>query len=417
MKKVLWLSHFIPFPPKGGNLQRSYNLIRELSKVHDLTLLSFNQSNIIGTPELLQIAKEHFSEFCIVADVIDIPSENSTVRRFFLLLKSLLPLRTYTVSWLESKEFARKLDQLISDNHFDIIHVDTISLAPYVSHLQDIKIVLNHHNIESAMMLRRAENESNLFRKLYFYQEGIKLQKLEREICNKFALNITCSDLDSERLKSAASVTDCISIPNGVDLDYFQPIATQVKPKSLVFAGGLSWYPNLDAMTFFLKSVWPELVQQVPDISLTVIGKNPPTWMLDMQKEYSNLHVTGFVDDVRPYLAEAQIYICPIKDGGGTKLKVLDALAMGKALVGDAIACEGIDVVNNKSVIFASTPIEYINKIKFLIDNPEIGEELASNGAQLIREHYSFQGIGKKMANVYSELSAQLEEKNIKNNK
>jgi glycosyltransferase involved in cell wall biosynthesis len=404
MKKILWLSHFIPFPPKGGNLQRSYNLIRELSKAHELTLLSFNQSSIIGTPNLLQAAKEHFSEFCTLADVLVIPSERSKFKRVLLLLKGLLPWRTYTVSWLDSKEFAIKLDALLSQNHFDVIHVDTISLAPYVSHLKNVKVVLNHHNIESAMMLRRAENENNLFKKLYFYQEGIKLQRLERRICNKFDLNITCSDLDSERLKEAASVADCISIPNGVDLDYFQPIPTKIKPKSLVFAGGLSWYPNLDAMTFFLKSVWPDLVKQIPDISLTVIGKNPPAWMLEMQKEYANLHVAGFVEDVRPYLAEAEIYICPIKDGGGTKLKVLDALAMGKALIADAIACEGIEVVNNKSVIFASTPAEYIEKIKFLIDNPAVGEELSRNGTQLVKDLYSFESIGKKMSEVYENL-------------
>jgi len=415
MKKVLWLSHFIPFPPKGGNLQRSYNLIKELSKTHELTLLSFNQSKIINSTELAQAAQKHFSEFCTIYDAIKIESEYSKIKKIYLLLKSLLPWHTYTVSWLESKEFAKKLNALLSNNHFDIIHVDTISLAPYVSNLKNVKVVLNHHNIESAMMLRRAENENNLFKKLYFYQEGIKLQKLEREICNKFDLNITCSDLDSERLKSVAGVTDCISIPNGVDLDYFQPMATQIKPKSLVFAGGLSWYPNLDAMTFFLKSVWPELVRQVPDISLTVIGKNPPAWMLDMQKEYSNLYVTGFVDDVRPYLAEAQIYICPIKDGGGTKLKVLDALAMGKALIADAIACEGIDVVNNESVIFASTPTEYIEKIKFLIAHPAIAEELSLNGVQLIKDLYGFQSIGKKMADIYNKLDQPARTANAQN--
>ena len=404
MKKILWLSHFIPFPPKGGNLQRSYNLIRELSKEHDLTLLSFNQSSIVGTPQLLQDSKEHFSQFCTVADVLPIPTESSKFQKALLLLKGLLPWRTYTVSWLESKDFTIKLNALLAHKSFDIIHVDTISLAPYVSHLKNIKAVLNHHNIESAMMLRRAENESNLFKKIYFYQEGVKLQKLERRICNKFHLNITCSDLDSERLKAAAGVTNCISIPNGVDLDYFQPMAGKIKPKSLVFAGGMSWYPNLDAMNFFLKSVWPRLVKQIPDISLTIIGKNPPQWMSDMQKEYPNILVTGFVDDVRPYLAEAEIYICPIKDGGGTKLKVLDALAMGKALIADAIACEGIEVVNNKSVIFASTPAEYIEKIKYLLENPKINQELSRNGNQLIKDLYGFQSIGKKMSGIYNSM-------------
>lgn len=405
MSKVLWLSHFVPFPPKGGNLQRSYNLVRELSKAHNLTLLSFNQSKIIGKKELLEQAREHFSQFCTVDNIVSIPSEQSKIQRFMLLIKGLMPWRTYTVSWLESKEFAVKLDNILAKNHFDIIHVDTISLAPYVRDLKNVKVVLNHHNIESVMMLRRAENETNLFKKLYFYQEGVKLQRLERQICKNFDLNITCSDLDSERLKEAAGVTDCISIPNGVDLDYFQPTPGKIKAKSLVFAGGLSWYPNLDAMTFFLKEVWPNLVKKIPDISLTVIGKNPPDWILGMQKVYSNLRVTGFVEDVRPFLSEAQIYICPIKDGGGTKLKVLDALAMGKPLVADAIACEGIEVENNKSVIFASTPAEYIEKIEYLINNPQARENLSYNGTQLIKNLYGFQSIGKKMSDIYSNLA------------
>jgi glycosyltransferase involved in cell wall biosynthesis len=276
--------------------------------------------------------------------------------------------------------------------------------VPYISQLKNVKLVLNHHNIESAMMLRRAENEKNIAKKIYFYQEGIKLQRLERRICNMFDLNITCSDLDSDRLKATAGVTDCISIPNGVDLDYFQPLPTPKKPKSLVFAGGLSWYPNLDAMTFFLKSVWPDLVKQIPDISLTVIGKNPPKWMLEMQNEYSNLRVTGFVDDVRPYMDQAQIYICPIKDGGGTKLKVLDALAMGKPLIADSIACEGIAVVNNESVMFASTPAEYVEKIKYLIDNPDACDDLSKNGRNLIEDQYSFQSIGKNMSIIFDNL-------------
>lgn len=404
MKKVLWLSHFVPFPPKGGNLQRSYNLIKELSKYHDVTLYSFNQSKVIGTDSLLDDAKKHFSDFCTVAEVLPIPSESSSFKRALLLLKGLLPWRTYTISWLESKEFALKLQALLANKNFDIIHVDTISLAPYVSHLKNVKLVLNHHNIESAMMLRRTENETNLLKKFYFYQEGVKLQRLERRICNKFDLNITCSDLDSERLKTTTGVTECLSIPNGVDLDYFQPRTVPVKPKSLVFAGGLSWYPNLDAMTFFLKSVWPDLVKQIPGISLTVIGKNPPEWMMDMQKEYSNLKVTGFVDDVRPYISEAEIYICPIKDGGGTKLKVLDSLAMGKPLVADPIACEGIDVVNNHSVVFASSPSEYIETIRQLINNSATRAELGRNGNKLIKEFYGFESIGKKMANTYSGL-------------
>lgn len=404
MKKILWLSHFIPYPPKGGNLQRSYNLIREVSKSHEITLLTFNQSKIISSSESLHNAVAHFSTFCKVAGVVDIPSEHSTFRKLWLLFKGLLPWKTYTVSWLESLEFASKLESLLKEHSFDVIHFDTVSLVPYVHHIKNAKIVLNHHNIESLMMLRRSENELNILKKIYFYQEGKKLARYEKKVCSLFDLNVTCSDLDTDRLKEITGISNCITIPNGVDLEYFKPIDIAIKPKSLIFAGGLTWYPNLDAMTFFLKAVWPRLVKEVPDISMTIIGRSPPSWMVEMQDLYPNLKVTGFVDDVRPYLAEANLYICPIKDGGGTKLKVLDALAMRKTLVADQIACEGIDVKDRESVIFASSPDEYLHAIKLLLADQVLAEQIAENGLELINEKYSFAGIGEQLSRAYTDL-------------
>lgn len=404
MKKILWLSHFIPYPPKGGNLQRSYNLIREVSKNHEITLLTFNQSKIISSSESLHNAVAHFSKFCKVAGVVNILSEYSAFRRLCLLLKGLLPWKTYTVSWLESLEFASNLESLLKENSFDVIHFDTISLVPYVKYIKNAKVVLNHHNIESLMMLRRSENESNILKKIYFYQEGKKIARYERDVCKLFDLNITCSDLDTNRLKEITGMSNCITIPNGVDLEYFNPIDIAIKPKSLIFAGGLTWYPNLDAMSFFLKSVWPILVKEVPDVSMTIIGRSPPTWMIEMQDLYPNLKVTGFVDDVRPYIAEAHIYVCPIKDGGGTKLKVLDALAMKKTLIADQIACEGIDVKDQESVIFASSADEYLRAIKLLIADQELAGRIAEKGLELINEKYSFVKIGEQLSTAYSEL-------------
>lgn len=389
----------LPYPPKGGNLQRSYNLIRELSKYHKITILAFNQKKILGGEDKVKAAIDHFSQFCTVQHVLEIPSEKGKLPRVQLLMKSLLPWNTYTVSWLASTDYDKHLAKLLNEGDFDVVYADTISLAPYIADRKEFRKALNHHNIESQMLLRRASQEKNLLKKAYFYWEGLKLQAYERKICPKFDLNITCSEIDSERLLEITGPLDVTTIPNGVDLGYFIPTPdTPIKPKSLVFAGGLTWYPNLDAMTFFLKAVWPLLVHEIPEISLTVIGKSPPDWMVDLQKQFPTLRVTGFVDDVRPYLTEAEIYICPIKDGGGTKLKVLDALAMGKPLIADQIACEGINVEDGKTVLFASTPNEYIECIKRLLENSELRLTLSTQGQRFIYDNYSFTSIGKNLA-------------------
>lgn len=404
MKKILWLSHLVPYPPKGGVLQRSYNLIREVSRYNNVTLLAFNQTSLVSSQALLDEAKAHFSQFCHVEGIVPISSETSRLNQWLLLMKGLLPTKTYTVSWLESKLFEQKLEALLARENFDVIHVDTISLVPYVAKCKNAKIVLNHHNIESLMLLRRAENETNWLKKFYFWQEGRKLMRYERKVCNTFSLNVTCSHLDTDRLKTIAPGINGIDVANGVVLNYFQPIDCTKVEKSLVFAGGLSWYPNLDAMSFFLRKVWPRLVAEVPNISLTVIGRNPPEWMLALQAEYPTLKVTGFVDDVRPYLSQAHIYVCPIRDGGGTKLKVLDALAMLMPLVADPIACEGIDVIDGESVIYASTPEDYVDSIKKLINDPQLCKTVADNGAALIQNNYSFESLGKKLSDAYHQL-------------
>jgi glycosyltransferase involved in cell wall biosynthesis len=404
MNKILWLSHFVPYPPKGGNLQRSYNLIKELSKQNEVTLLTFNQSKIIPTQKLLDEAILHLGNFCKIEPIFEIPSEKSFLGKITLLLRGMLPWRTYTISWLESENFQSYLYELIEKYKFDVIHCDTISLVPCVKKIKNVKIVLNHHNIESLMMLRRAENEKNILKKFYFWQEGKKLARYERKVCGDFDLNITCSELDSDRLVSHTKISKCETIPNGVDLDYFNPVDIPQKPRSLIFVGGLSWYPNLDAMTFFLKQVWPLLHKEVEDVSLTIIGRSPPDWMIEMQAIYPSLKVMGFVDDIRSLLSESYLYVCPIKDGGGTKLKVLDALAMKKALVADPIACEGIDVKNGESVMFASTPREYIEAIKSLIANQELKESIEREGRRLIEKNYSFASIGARLSLLYKNL-------------
>lgn len=399
-RNILWLSHLLPYPPKGGVMQRSYNLIRELSKYHDITLLAFNQRNILAHEDLPS-AIDHFSQFCKSVEVFEIRSESSLFNKLLTLIRGLFPWNAYNTIWLESKQFSERLKCNLEKNKFDLIHVDTISLVPFVKDIKNIEMAINHHNIESLMMIRRACNEKNILKKIYFSIEGKKLKKFEGRYCRIFSINITCSSLDSERLLLHAKNITCIDVPNGVDLDYFNRISCQRAPHSLIFAGGLNWYPNYDAMKFFLEEIWPLLISEIPELTMTIIGASPPVWMLEMAKNSSNLRVLGFVDDVRPYLSEAQIYVCPIRDGGGTKLKVLDALAMQLPLVADPISCEGIAVVEGETVLYATSANDYLEKIKYLLRNKDSYEKLTLNGRALIESKYSFISLGKKLAAIY----------------
>ena len=401
---ILWLSHLIPYPPKGGVLQRSYNLMKELSKYHKLYIICFSQKALHPTDEKRQHALDGLSKICEIAGIFDIKSDQHQWGQHVLALKSILTKDPYTVNWIKNPDVGLRIEKVIKENNIDLVHFDTVSWGAYLNNVSNCKKVLNHHNIESHMMLRRASQESSYFKKLYYYQEGLKLRLYEKKICKHFDLNITCSTDDSARLLEDSPGLLVDDIPNGVDLDYFHPIGCKQKRNSLIFAGGMSWYPNVAAIEFFAKNVWPELIKEQPDTQMTVVGRNPPTWLKDFAEGEDGFTVTGFVDDVRPYIDSAAVYVCPINDGGGTKLKVLDALAMGKALVAHPIACEGIEVTDGENVLFATTPKEYIDNIILLFSDEQLRNQLGEHGRKLIEEKYSFTSIGAKLSNLYSSL-------------
>lgn len=407
--KILWLSHLVPYPPKGGVLQRSYNLIRELSRYHDVYLLAFIQKDLInrtmrdydsGVAE----SRNVLSGFCRRIDFVEIPCENNPIGKEFLALRSLFSTLPYTVNWLTSTKMKQLIEQWCKEITFDAVHFDTISLAQYIPEANNSCQVLDHHNIESAMMYRRKALERKLARKLYFWQEAAKLERYEKKICRRFSINLTCSELDSTRLLEIDPTLNVHEIPNGVDTDYFSPQGTTPLNNSLVFAGGLKWYPNRRAMLYFAEEIWPLLKNEIPDIRIDIIGSDPPGELTTLAARDDHFHVHGFVDDVRPFLDRASIYVCPITDGGGTKLKILDALSMGKAIVADPIACEGINVTNRMNLIFASTPRDYVDAICELLRDEKKRTAIGNSARELALREYGFKNIGLKLSEVFESL-------------
>lgn len=417
-RKLLWLSHLVPYPPKGGVLQRSYNLLREISKDFDVYLFCFNQaeflkSSLPDTDDPLSAAIKGLAPYTRKIQVTDIPYSQHRFGKHYVALKSLLTNQSYTQSWLQRKEAESQIRDFIKDLDFDAVHFDTISLGVYRHLVPDTPAVLNHHNIESRMLVDRSKNEKNLIKKLYFQMEGQRVLSAEKKLCPAFDLNITCSEDDARDLNTISPESSVDVVPNGVDIDYFYPRPDDRPDPSytyLVFAGGLSWYPNLDAMNYFVDEIWPELKSRIPTIRMSLVGRNPPKKFIDLSERDPNFVVHGFVDDVRPYLWDATAYICPIRDGGGTKLKILDALAVGVPLIAHTFSCKGIAVEPNKHVLFASTPKEYVDQVEKILSDSEMRNRLAINGPKFIKDNFSYENIGRN----YSELiSGILKEKQV----
>lgn len=406
--KVLWLAHAIPYPPRAGFLLRSYNLLTELARYQTVDLIAFIQEPWVRTffPSLgegLDESRRALQQFCRAVTFLPIDRVARPFGKQRTALEALLGGGSYSTSWLSSALGRKEIAAQLATDSYDLVHFDTVGLAPYRDLCGSKAATLTHHNIESHMMLRRSENATNAVARAYFRHESLRLRAAEKATATAFGAHITCSELDSIRLREIVPDVNAVTVPNGVDCEFFTAAGAEIRADSLAFVGTMNWYPNVDAMQFFLREVWPDLRRQVPAATMDIAGSNPPASLVQLAQSLSGVSVHGYLPDIRPMIDSAALLVCPIRDGGGTKLKILDALAMRKCVVAHPVACEGINVTPGRDVIFASTPQEFITEIRALLADPVRRAAIGAAGRALVETQYSFRAIGAQFNAVIEE--------------
>lgn len=402
--RVVWLSHIIPHPPVSGLLQRSFNLLRQAARRHDLHLLALNQHRIHADEEQAARSRRSLADLCESVRVFDpdVRASRTSVAWWSMTAKSFFSRMPYDVNWMRSPSLRSYLESSDDVTETHLLHVDTIGLFPYTAHFPAASVILNHHNVESHMMARRADLERNPAKKIYFRREQAKLARYERQVCPQVATNLVVSELEGERLRSVAPGSEVDVVENGVDTDYFSPLTPPGSgSEGLVFVGGMGWYPNREAVEYLISDIWPALQADDPNRTLTVVGRDPPDSLTKRASEDSRVRVPGFVDDVRPYVDRAMAYICPIRNGGGTRLKILDALSMGKPLVATGFAVEGLSLQEGRHFLKAETPEEYVRQIGRLEQDPDLRKSLGTQGRDFVESRYSWAVIGRRMEKAY----------------
>jgi glycosyltransferase involved in cell wall biosynthesis len=262
--------------------------------------------------------------------------------------------------------------------------------------------VMGQHNVESILLERRAERETRHLQGLYLRYQARKLARYEAAVCRRADRVIAVSEVDAGELAQMTGRQDIATIPNGVDTSYFEDHSgASVKPASLIFVGGFTWFPNLDGIEFFCDEILPRIAEKIPDVSLTVIGQNPDNAKTRAIAANPRVKVAGRVDDIRPFVAEAAAFIVPLRIGGGTRLKILDALSMGKAIVSTSIGCEGLAVEDGKSILTGDSADAFADRVVKVLRDPELGRRLGAEGRQLVRSVYDWEVIGNRLRNIY----------------
>jgi glycosyltransferase involved in cell wall biosynthesis len=305
----------------------------------------------------------------------------------------------YTYYVHDSVPFERRLRKLIADRQFSLVHMDSMDLVRFLPLLSGLPVACTHHNVESLLMRRRAENEESCLVRRYLAYQAALLEEAERDWLPRIALNIAASDADRNALQAIAPAARIVTVPNGVDTDFFTP-GDVAQPQGCVFVGGTTWYPNRDALEWYVSDVAP---------AAQAIGVTAPvTWVgraadeeLERFADDPALRLTGYVDDVRPYVQGAKCFIVPLRVGGGTRLKILDAWAMGAAVVSTSIGCEGLAAVDGYNILIANSAEDFAANVARVLLDDSLRRTLGANARRTAVERYSWEVLAKAMRELY----------------
>ncbi|HUS18597.1 MAG TPA: glycosyltransferase [Terriglobales bacterium] len=388
--RVLMLDEYFPYPPDSGKPIRTWNLLRRLAAHHDVTILCHGDLSA----EQKSAAQSANIKFESVASI----EEASGFTLYGKLLVNLLSPYPYSVAKHFTARFAVKLAGLLTTQSFDLVHCEW---TPYARYLSDITLptVIATHNIESQIWSRRAKRSANPLAKLFFHLQAQKMERFERDVLSQADMVSAVSDADANKAAAWGARHTCV-VDNGVDLEYFSPQGAGDSNRA-VFIGALDWFPNVDAIRYFADAVLPLLPSLLPALRTKVIGRRAPVSLKAFLERRPGIEFAGEVPDTRPHLSEAGMVVVPLRIGGGSRLKILEALAMGKAVVSTSIGAEGLAVTHGKDILLADSPKEFAEAIAKLSASPELRKSLGSQGRALVEGRYGWDALSQKAQQVW----------------
>jgi len=394
--RILWLKTELLHPIDKGGKIRSYNMLRELKRDHYVTYLTLDNGVADAN------ARESAEEYCHELVSIPHPQRDKFTAGFYaeLIFNLVLPL-PYAIKKYESTSMRRQITERTRTGGFDVLVCDFLAPAANVPRTLPCPAVLFQHNVEAMIWKRHYEVQSNPVKKAYLLGQWRKMYRFERDMCRRFDCVIAVSAEDRWQMQREYSVEAVFDVPTGVDTEFFHPSGKgKLNPHNLVFTGSMDWLPNEDAIRYFTEQIMPRIKQAVPDVTLTVVGRNPYPGLLELSKRDPSIIVTGRVEDVRPYMERAAAYVVPLRIGGGTRLKIFEAMAMGKPVVSTTIGAEGLPVVDGIELLIADSPESFAASVIRLLTNDAFAIELGHRAAATVRDNYAW----KRVAECFGEI-------------
>ena len=364
-------------------------MLKELKKDHHITYLTLDDGS--AEPSHYDRSSEYAN------DVITVAHRSATkfsVKFYSELIRNLVSDMPYALQKYVSAEMREKISFLTANHKFDILVCDFLAPAVNLPAAVNLPTLLFQHNVEAMIWRRHFEVAENIFRKLYFRFQWKRMVAHERSICKRFDSVVAVSEQDAEIMKDAYDVRSISQVGTGVDTGYFFEAQGEVsRGPEIVFTGSMDWLPNDDAIRWFLQEVFPHIQEKLPDASLSVVGRNPPQSLIEYCHRRRGVTVTGSVPDVRPYLRAARCYVVPIRIGGGTRLKIYEAMAMSLPVVSTSVGAEGLPVNDGEGIFIRDNPGDFAEAVIELLSNPAMARDQGQTGASIVRNRFSWDRI------------------------
>jgi glycosyltransferase involved in cell wall biosynthesis len=385
---VLVLDEWLHYPPNSGRGVRTWSLLQRLARRHDVSLLCY------GDPETEAAVAARAAGLSL--HLVRPFPEPRGARLYAGLLANVFSRYPYSVWKHYTQRYENRLRELLRNKQFDLVHCECTVYARFLGAVERLPKFIMAHNIESQILFRRAQQGRTIVERVFFGLQARKMEAFESDVLRRADWVTVVTKLDAEQVR-AWGVQRTSLVDNGVDVDQFVPLEGKCDSDEILFLAALDWYPNLDALDFLLEDIFPLVRQASPSARLRVVGRRPPAGLKERIARCPGVEFVGEVADVRPFLTRAAVVAVPLRVGGGSRIKILEALAMGKAVVSTSIGAEGLAVRGGEHLLIADSPSKFARETVELLNSPAERQRLGENGRKLVVERYGWDQIARTL--------------------
>jgi glycosyltransferase involved in cell wall biosynthesis len=390
--RLLIVSPVVPYPPSWGFATRVFQFVRLLSRRHEVTVVAYG--NPAETDHVARLVE-------LGATVHVVPRAVGIGAKRLTQIASVLSPRSYQWRGMYSAAMQKTLDDVMARGRFEIIQIESSQLAAF-EYDPRASLVVDEHNVEYELLYRMYQTERTALRRAYNWLEYQKFKREEMGTWRRVAGCVTTSSREEAIVRQRAPGTPVVTVPNAVDVEYFQPPQAPAEGAAVALTGLMKYRPNVDAAQFFAGDILPRVHAVRPDVVFYVVGGDPAPEVRRLASD--RVVVTDTVPDVRPYVHKSAVFVVPLRMGSGTRLKVLEGLAMAKAMVSTTIGCEGIEVVDCRHLLIRDDAEGFAAAVLELLQNRELGARLGAQGRELVFRKYRWETVVDDLERFHEEI-------------